>query len=188
MSYIFTKTKLQDAYIIEPKVFNDNRGYFFETYTKKDFWPIFKGDFVQENQSLSTTEGVIRGLHCQIGSFCQSKLVRVINGAVDDVIVDARKESPTFLKWDRIFLSADNHKTLFIPKGFLHGFVTKTKNVIFTYQVDAYYNKSSERAALYSDPLFGIDWGTDDPILSDKDKCNPLFQNAGIDFSFTGKI
>jgi dTDP-4-dehydrorhamnose 3,5-epimerase len=183
----FEKTILQDAYIITPDVFGDNRGYFFESYSKTKTKEIFDGEFIQDNQSLSTKKGVIRGLHCQAGEFSQTKLVRVVEGAVDDVIVDVRKGSPSYLKWIRVRLSGENQKQLFIPKGFLHAFVTVTDNVIFCYKVDEYYNKASERAVLYSDPMFGIDWGVKDPILSDKDLKNPLFKDSGVDFTYRGK-
>jgi len=106
---------------------------------------------------------------------------------VDDVIVDVRKGSPSYLKWIRVRLSGENQKQLFIPKGFLHAFVTVTDNVIFCYKVDEYYNKASERAVLYSDPMFGIDWGVKDPILSEKDLKNPLFKDSGVDFIYKGK-
>lgn len=181
------KTPLQDAYIITPDVFGDNRGYFFESYSKTKMKEIFDGEFIQDNQSLSTKKGVIRGLHCQAGEFSQTKLVRVVEGAVDDVIVDVRKGSPSYLKWIRVRLSGENQKQLFIPKGFLHAFVTVTDNVIFCYKVDEYYNKASERAVLYSDPIFGIDWGVKDPILSEKDLKNPLFKDSGVDFVYRGK-
>jgi dTDP-4-dehydrorhamnose 3,5-epimerase len=180
------KTILQDAYIITPDVFGDNRGYFFESYSKTKMKEIFDGEFIQDNQSLSTKKGVIRGLHCQAGKFSQTKLVRVVEGAVDDVIVDVRTGSPSYLKWIRVRLSGENQNQLFIPKGFLHAFVTVTDNVIFCYKVDEYYNKDSERAVLYSDPMFDIDWGVKNPILSDKDLKNPLFKDSGVDFSYRG--
>lgn len=178
---------LVDAYIITPDVYGDNRGYFFESYSKEKIKEVFSGEFIQDNQSLSSKKGVIRGLHCQAGDYSQTKLVRVINGAVDDVIVDVRKGSPTYLKWIRVRLDENNQKQLLIPKGFLHAFVTLTDNVIFCYKVDEYYNKASERAVLYSDPCFGIDWGVKEPILSDKDKKNPLFANSGVTFVYQEK-
>ena len=178
---------MQDAFVITPDVFGDNRGYFFESYSKVKMKGIFEGEFIQDNQSLSSKKGVIRGLHCQCGEFSQTKLVRVIEGAVDDVIVDVRRGSPTYLKWIRVRLSGENQKQLFIPKGFLHGFVTITDNVIFCYKVDEYYNKGSERAVLYSDPMFGINWGVQNPILSEKDLKNPLFKDANIDFAYWSK-
>jgi dTDP-4-dehydrorhamnose 3,5-epimerase len=184
---LFEKTILQDAYIITPDVFGDNRGYFFESYSKATINSIFNGEFVQDNQSLSTKSGVIRGLHCQSGNFSQTKLVRVVAGTVDDVIVDVRKGSPSYLKWIRVRLSGDNQKQLLIPKGFLHGFVTITDNVIFCYKVDEFYNKASERAVLYSDPIFGIDWGVKKPILSEKDLKNPFFLDSGVNFTYEAK-
>jgi dTDP-4-dehydrorhamnose 3,5-epimerase len=179
---------LVGAYIITPDIFGDNRGYFFESYSKVKLQGIFDGEFIQDNQSLSSKAGVIRGLHCQAGHFSQTKLVRVVEGAVDDVIVDVRKGSPTYLKWIRVRLSEENQKQLFIPKGFLHGFVTITDKVLFCYKVDEYYNKASERAVLYRDPLFGIDWGVKDPILSEKDLKNPLFKDANTGFVFGEKL
>jgi dTDP-4-dehydrorhamnose 3,5-epimerase len=181
------KTILQDTYIITPDIFGDNRGYFFESYSKEKMKQVFTGEFIQDNQSLSSKKEVIRGLHCQAGTYSQSKLVRVVAGAVDDVIVDVRKGSPSYLKWIRVRLDENNQKQLFIPKGFLHGFVTITDHVIFAYKVDEYFNKNSERGVLYNDPSFGIDWGVKDPILSDKDKKNPLFKDAGIDFTYEAK-
>jgi dTDP-4-dehydrorhamnose 3,5-epimerase len=178
------KTELQDAYIIEPDIFGDNRGYFFESFSKIKLEPIFKGEFIQDNQSLSSKKGVIRGLHCQDGIYSQTKLVRVVNGSVDDVIVDIRKGSPTYLKWIRVNLTGENQRQLFIPKGFLHGFVTLSDEVLFCYKVDEYYNKGSERGVLYNDPLFNIDWGIDSPILSEKDKVNPLFKDAKTSFVY----
>ena len=117
---LIKKTILQDAYLITPDVFGDNRGYFFESYSKTKMKEIFDGEFIQDNQSLSTKKGVIRGLHCQAGKFSQTKLVRVVEGAVDDVIVDVRTGSPSYLKWIRVRLSGENQNQLFIPKGFLH--------------------------------------------------------------------
>jgi dTDP-4-dehydrorhamnose 3,5-epimerase len=184
---IIKETPLKDAYLITPTIFGDNRGYFFESYSKKEILSVCPNEFVQDNQSLSTKKGVIRGLHCQAGEFSQTKIVRVVTGAVDDVIVDVREGSPTYLRWFRVRLSGENQTQLLIPKGFLHGFVTLTDDVLFCYKVDEYYNKASERAVLYSDPLFGIDWGIKDPILSSKDAANPLYQVSGIDFVYHGK-
>jgi dTDP-4-dehydrorhamnose 3,5-epimerase len=180
-------TVLRGVFVLTPKIYGDNRGYFFESYSKNEIKEIFNDEFIQDNQSLSTKKGVIRGLHCQAGEFSQTKLVRVVEGAVDDVVVDVRKGSPSYLKWIRVRLSGENQKQLFIPKGFLHAFVTVTDNVIFCYKVDEYYNKASERAVLYSDPIFGIDWGVENPILSDKDLKNPLFKDSGVDFTYRGK-
>jgi dTDP-4-dehydrorhamnose 3,5-epimerase len=182
MTYIIEKTRLEGAFVVSPKVFFDNRGYFFESFSKRDLIDIFPNEFVQDNQSLSLSKGILRGLHCQTGAHAQSKLIRVITGEVIDVIVDVRKESPTFLMWERISLSGKNHKMLFVPKGFLHGFVTLTNNVIFCYKVDEYYDKSSEKGVIYNDPLFSIDWGVDKPILSEKDKNNPPFNLSEISF------
>ncbi len=180
-------TTLKDAYLLKPNVHFDGRGYFFESYSKKDLLPFVKGEFVQDNQSLSTKKGVLRGLHLQRGVHSQGKLVRVVEGAVDDVIVDVRKGSPTYLRWEKFRLSAENFRMLYVPKGFLHGFVTLTDEVIFAYKVDEYYDRDSEQGVYYADPLFGIDWGVDEPILSDKDRANPLYFDSGIDFTYGGE-
>lgn len=171
--------------IIEPRVFEDERGYFFESFR----WDKFKeniGDigFVQDNESRSTY-GVLRGLHYQLPPFAQSKLVRVIEGSVLDVAVDIRKGSPTFAQHVAVELTSQNKRQLFIPRGFAHGFVVLSKEAVFSYKVDNYYNKESDRGILYSD--LGIDWRIKDVILSPKDEIQPplneaeLFQGALYD-------
>ncbi|AUC85511.1 dTDP-4-dehydrorhamnose 3,5-epimerase [Polaribacter sp. ALD11] len=153
------ETFLKGCFIIEPKIFGDNRGSFFEVFNKK----IFKEetgldiDFVQDNQSTSQ-KGVLRGLHMQKGAFGQAKLVRVVKGKVLDVAVDVRKDSPTYRKHFSIELSEENNKQLFVPRGFLHGFITLEDNTIFSYKCDNYYNKESEIGVTYNDLDLNIDW------------------------------
>ena len=178
-------TELDGAYLIEPDIFEDHRGCFFESFSKEKIAPVFNGEFVQDNQSLSRSAGTLRGLHCQKEPWCQSKLVRVINGAVDDVVVDIRKGSPTYLHWLKVRLTAENKLMLFMPKGFLHGFVTLTDDVIFCYKVDQYYHRESEQGVAFDDPLFGIDWGINNPVLSDKDRINPRYSEANLDFVYS---
>lgn len=169
---IFTKTPIKDVIIIEPVVFKDNRGYFFESYNEDEF--IKNGipnRFVQDNQSKSSY-GVIRGLHCQLGEHAQAKLVRVLEGKVLDVAVDIRKGSPTFGQHVAVELSADNKKQLFIPRGFLHGFSVLSPTAIFAYKCDNLYCKESEFGIRYDDHEIGIDWKipTDKIITSEKDR------------------
>ncbi len=168
----FTKTPIKDVIIIEPVVFKDNRGYFFESYNEDEF--IKNGipnRFVQDNQSKSSY-GVIRGLHCQLGEHAQAKLVRVLEGKVLDVAVDIRKGSPTFGQHVAVELSADNKKQLFIPRGFLHGFSVLSPTAIFAYKCDNLYCKESEFGIRYDDHEIGIDWKipTDKIITSEKDR------------------
>lgn len=177
----YTRTKISDVVICEPKVFGDHRGYFMESFKKAPFeqfigYPV---DFIQDNESKSS-KGVLRGLHFQKGEFAQSKLVRVIEGEVIDVTVDLRKGSPTFGKSVAVKLSADNKKQLFVPKGFAHGFVVLSESAIFSYKVDAPYNFDSEGGLAYNDPELNIDWGMneDELILSEKDTQNPSLKEA----------
>ena len=167
-----TETYLKGCFIIEPKVFEDNRGNFFEIFNQREF-QIKTGlmvNFVQDNQSISQ-RGVLRGLHMQKGEFSQAKWVRVIKGKVLDVAVDYRSNSPTFGKYFSIELSDKNNKQLFIPRGFLHGFATLEDNTIFSYKCDNYYNKEAEFGVIYNDKLLDIDWGLkrEEIILSKRD-------------------
>lgn len=173
----FIKTKIKDVIIVEPHIFKDNRGYFFESYNKKEF--IDNGincNFVQDNQSMSEY-GVIRGLHCQLGEYSQAKLVRVIKGKVLDVVIDIRPKSKTFGKHIAVELSEENQKQLFVPRGFLHGFSTLSKSAIFSYKCDNYYNKESEYGVLFNDSDLNIDWmiPKEKIIASEKDLCNNSF-------------
>lgn len=166
----FTETKIKDVYIIEPQVFGDNRGYFMETYSKKEFENAgLNYDFVQDNQSKST-KGVLRGLHFQINNQ-QAKLVRVIKGAVFDVAVDLRKDSPTYGEYVGVELSAENNKQLLVPRGFAHGFLVTTEEAEFVYKCDNFYTPGDEGGLMYNDETINIKWPMDiKPILSDKDK------------------
>ena len=171
-----TETNLMDVKIIEPAVFGDHRGFFTESYSKKAFSEVgITFDFVQDNHSLSVEAGVIRGLHFQKGEAAQTKLIRVVSGAVLDVIVDIRKGSPTYGKSEGYILSADNQRQLLVPKGFAHGFVTLTPNVNFLYKCDNYYNAEADAGIAFDDPALGIDWPLDlsKAILSEKDKQHP---------------
>ena len=171
-----TETKLMDVKIVEPAVFGDHRGFFTESYSKEAFNEVgITFDFVQDNHSLSVEAGVIRGLHFQKGEAAQTKLIRVVSGAVLDVIVDIRKGSPTYGKSEGYILSADNQRQLLVPKGFAHGFVTLTPNVNFLYKCDNYYSAEADAGIAFDDPALGIDWPLDlsKAILSEKDKQHP---------------
>jgi len=181
----FIETKIKDLYIIEPKIWKDQRGYFYESYNKQSFEQAgIKPDFVQDNQSLSQ-KGTLRGLHAQAPPYAQGKLVRVIKGRVMDVAVDFRKGSETFGENIAIELSGDNHRMLWIPPGFLHGFATLEDQTIFTYKVSGgLYNKAAEFGVIWNDPALNIDWGIskDELILSDKDQILPLFKDVESPF------
>jgi len=180
-----TKTKIKDLYIIEPDVFNDSRGYFFESYTKKKLDALLPGNytFVQDNESKSSY-GVLRGLHYQLAPYSQTKLVRVIQGSVYDVAVDIRKDSPTFAQWVGVELTGENKKQLLIPKGFAHGFVVLSESAVFAYKCDEYYNPKAERGIIFDDPALGIDWKIDpaDMIIADRDRKWPVLAEAEINF------
>lgn len=173
----FIDTSIEGLKVFEPRVFGDDRGYFFESYNKNSF--IAAGiptEFVQDNESRSVY-GVLRGLHYQCGEYAQAKLVRVVEGAVLDVAVDIRKDSSTYGQSYSVRLSAENKRQLFIPRGFAHGFVVLSPTAIFCYKCDNFYNKESEGGLRFDDPTLGIDWEIEaaDIILSEKDKVNPLF-------------
>ncbi len=173
-----TKTEIDGVFIIEPQVFEDERGYFFESYNKEKLKEQgIDYDFIQDNQSKSKY-GTIRGIHFQKGEYAQAKLVRVLEGMVLDVAVDLRKDSPTFGKHVAVELSAENRRQLMIPRGFGHGFSVLSETAVFAYKCDNVYNKASEGGLRYNDPKLGIDWkiDTDKAILSDKDKVNPLLE------------
>jgi len=171
-----TETKLKGCFVIEPRVFNDDRGYFFESYNKEKFEELTgsKVDFVQDNESFST-KGVLRGLHFQKGEHAQAKLVRVIHGEVLDVAVDIRPESETFLQVEAVRLSAENKKQLFVPRGFAHGFIVLSDTVVFNYKCDNFYNKASEGGIIYNDGALNIDWilNPSEFLVSEKDLILP---------------
>ena len=180
------KTDLDGVVIIEPRIFNDERGYFFESFSERDFFAnVREIHFVQDNESKSSY-GVLRGLHFQKPAFAQSKLVRVIKGAVLDVAVDIRVGSPTFGKYVAVELSADNHRQFFIPRGFAHGFSVLSDEVIFQYKCDNFYAPQYEGAIAWNDPSLNIDWRipADDVVLSEKDKKHPLLKDAEWLFNF----
>lgn len=176
---IATETKLKDCFIIEPRVFQDDRGYFFESFNQEAFNKLIgkSVNFVQDNESFSS-RGVIRGLHFQKGEFAQAKLVRVVKGAVLDVAVDIRKESPTFGQHISVELTEKNKKQLFVPRGFAHGFSVLSETAIFSYKCDNFYNKESEAGILYNDPSLNIDWKIklEEAQLSDKDIILPTIE------------
>lgn len=178
-----TPLKLQGASIIEPVVHGDSRGYFMESYNDALLEQQgIKYDFIQDNQSLSAEPGVLRGLHYQLNPKAQTKLIRVLSGAIYDVIVDIRRNSPTFGQWVGVILSEHNHRQLLVPKGFAHGFCTIGSNTQVLYKVDEYYSPENDRGILWNDPALNIDWPTSSPILSDKDQRHPLLQDADLNF------
>lgn len=181
------KTILQDAFVITPIVYGDSRGWFMETYTKEKLKGVTDVEFVQDNQSYSSQKGIIRGLHCQLNPHCQTKLIRCTKGKIIDVIVDIREGSPTYKKHFKIELSEENKKQLFIPKGFLHGFLTLTDEVEVQYKVDDYYSKECDRSVKFNDPELGVEWDEENPILSDKDKNAPLFKDSDCRFYYKEK-
>lgn len=165
-----TKTAIEGLLIVQPRVFEDPRGYFFESWSDREFRKAgILETFVQDNQSLSS-KGVLRGLHFQAPPSAQGKLVRVITGAVLDVAVDIRKSSPTYGRHVAVTLSEKNKTMLYIPPGFAHGFLTLEDNTIFSYKVTGYYDKNAEGTLLWNDSQVGIEWGISDPVLSEKDK------------------
>ena len=176
------KTSIEGLLIIKPDVFKDDRGYFFETYNKERFAKAgLTMDFVQDNESKSA-KGVLRGLHFQKPPYAQGKLVRVTKGAVMDVAVDLRKDSPTYGKWESVVLTEENKLQFWIPEGFAHGFVTLEDDTIFAYKCTNVYNKESEGSLLWNDPDINIEWNIKNPILSEKDKVSPLFKNFETPF------
>ena len=173
------ETKLKDCYILEPDRFGDNRGWFSESYNKKVFEDLgLNYDFVQDNESFSAKKGVLRGLHFQNNPYTQAKIVRCTRGAVYDVAVDIRHDSPTYGMWVGVELSEENGRQLLIPRGFLHGFQTLTDNVKFAYKCDNYYNKESDGGVMYNDPDIGVVWPIEDPILSERDKHHPKLKEG----------
>ena len=170
------KTAIEGLVIIEPRVFGDSRGYFFESYNARDFAQVADITFVQDNESRSCY-GVVRGLHFQKPPYAQSKLVRVVEGRVLDVAVDIRRNSPTYGQHVAIELTADNHRQLFLPQGMAHGFAVLSETAVFQYKCDNLYHPESEGAIAWNDPTLAIDWhlSAADVILSDKDKNHPSF-------------
>ena len=180
---VVKETILKGCYTLHPKVFEDKRGYFIESYNENTFKKSLGQDinFVQDNESQSS-KGVLRGLHYQTGKFAQAKLVRVIKGKVLDVAVDLRKDSLTFGKHVSAILSEENKTQLFIPRGFAHGFLVLEDDTIFSYKCDNFYNKESEAGIIYNDKDLNIDWkfSENELILSEKDMSLPSFKNAEL--------
>lgn len=184
------KTDIEGVVIIEPRIFRDDRGYFFESFSQREFQEkVCNTVFVQDNESKSSY-GVLRGLHFQKPPYAQSKLVRVIKGAVLDVAVDIRKGSPTFGQHVAVELTEDNHRQFFIPRGFAHGFSVLTDEVIFQYKCDNFYAPQSEGALAWDDPDLGIDWRlpAEKVILSEKDRNHSRLKDADWLFDFNEKL
>ncbi len=173
-----TETGISGLVIIEPQVFGDHRGFFMESWSQRAMEEAgLHYNFVQDNHSSSTVKGTLRGIHFQYGDKSQAKLVRCARGAVIDVAVDLRKDSPTYKQWYAVELSEENKKQFMIPRGFGHGFVTLTDHVEFMYKADNYYAPEADGGIRWNDPEFGIDWGVEKPILSDKDANSPFFKD-----------
>ncbi len=178
-----SETELDGVLIIEPKVFGDNRGWFMETYSRRDFEDAgITAEFVQDNRSFSSKKGIIRGLHFQRNPMCQAKLLTCLKGEILDVAVDLRKDSPTYKKWISVKLTAENKKQIFIPKGFAHGFLTLTDDVEIMYKCDELYSPECDGGIRFDDPEIGVEWGVENPILSEKDKNAPFLKDIKLDF------
>lgn len=179
----FKETKFQGAWIIQPMVFSDGRGFFYESFSQRELEEHnITRPFVQDNHSLSREIGVLRGLHFQLPPHAQAKLVRVTAGRVQDVIVDIRTDSPTYGQWQSFELSAENCTQLYIPRGFAHGFVTLVPDTEFLYKVDNYYAPESDSGIIWNDETLAIDWPDIDPILSDKDAALKPFAELSSPF------
>lgn len=178
------ETSIQGLLEIDPLVFGDDRGYFFESYNLEKFRAVgIDLDFVQDNQSKSAA-GVLRGLHFQNPPYAQGKLVRVIHGSVIDVAVDIRAGSPTYGKHHKVLLTGENKKMFWIPPGFAHGFATLEDDTIFSYKCTDFYNKESEGSLRWNDPQLAIEWGIENPSLSEKDREAPLFADLKTQFKY----
>lgn len=179
----FIEQKIKGVWVIEPKVFGDARGYFFESFRQEEFDKHIGHhvEFIQDNESKSSY-GVLRGLHYQKGEFAQAKLVRVVKGCVLDVAVDIRKSSPTFGQYVAVELSEDNKKQLYIPRGFAHGFVVKSPEAIFCYKVDNVYAPQAEAGIVFNDPTINVEWGVPEKnvLLSAKDTVSPKLLDAEV--------
>lgn len=184
MPFNATRVEIPEVVLIEPKVFGDERGFFMESYSLRDFEAIgIAAQFVQGNHSLSQGP-VLRGLHYQKEPMAQAKLVRCIRGAIYDVAVDIREGSPTYGQWVGAELSGDNKRQLYMPRGFAHGFCVLSDEAEVVYKVDNYYSPEHDRGIIYNDPEIGIEWPVDAPILSDKDMRHPLLKDADNNFVF----
>jgi len=180
------QTEFPGLVVIEPRVFNDDRGYFFESFQEERYREAgISQKFIQDNESKSV-KNVVRGLHYQLGEFAQAKLVRVVQGCVLDVVVDLRAGSPTFGKWFSVELSEDNKKQLFVPRGFAHGFSVLSETAVFAYKCDNGYNQAAERSIHPFDPQLNIDWRVErsSAIVSEKDSKGPSFESAEMNFTY----
>lgn len=178
-----TSTALDGVLIVETDVFGDNRGFFTESYNQQKFNEAgIEFNFIQDNHSLSQEAGTLRGMHYQLSPKAQTKLVRVLSGAIYDVVIDLRKNSSTYGNWQGFILSDANKRQLLVPKGFAHGFCTLTAATQVLYKVDEYYSKEHDRGIRWDDPALAIDWPTANVILSEKDKIHPGFNEAEHDF------
>lgn len=179
------ETKLKKVYIIEPKVHGDSRGWFTESWSKRNFEEIgLDYDFAQDNHSFSANKGTLRGLHFQSEPKAQAKLVRCTRGAILDVAVDIREGSPTYGQWVSEKLSEENKKQILIPRGFAHGFVTLTDDVEVQYKADEYYSPEHDGGFAWDDPSICVDWGIENPILSEKDRKAPLLKDSKANFVY----
>lgn len=181
------ETKLPGIKLIDPAVHGDHRGFFMESYNLSRF--IENGIpnvFIQDNHSLSAEAGVLRGLHYQLSPKAQTKLLRVVSGAIYDVVLDIRKGSPTFGQWEGFILSASNKRQLFVPQGFAHGFCTLVPNTEVLYKVDEFYSPEHDRGIAWNDPILGIDWPLVNPTLSEKDSKHPVLADVEINFIYEG--
>lgn len=178
-------TEIAEVKIVKPLVFGDNRGWFYESYSYEKLKHLgINTQFVQDNRSYSSEKGTLRGIHFQKSPMAQTKLITCTSGRILDVAVDLRKGSPTYLKWVSVELSEENKLMLYIPKGFGHGFVTLTDNVEVLYKVDEYYSKENDRSIKFDDKEIGVNWGVQNPILSQKDLTAPSLSESDVDFVY----
>lgn len=183
------QTDLPDVRILTPRVFGDNRGWFMESWSKRDLDRAgLSFEFLQDNHSFSAQKGTLRGLHFQKDPYAQAKLVRCARGAIMDVAVDIRRGSAFYGKWTAVELSADNRKQFLIPRGFAHGFLTLTDDVEILYKADQYYSPEADRSVAWNDPAIGIQWGIVSPILSLKDQNAPLLADSDANFVYGGNV
>ena len=184
MTFTFRRLQIPDVILVEPKLLSDNRGFFYESFKESDFFKngITK-KFVQDNFSHSTRD-VIRGLHYQQKPKAQAKLITVVSGKIFDVAVDIRKNSPSYGKWISEILSEDDHKLLYVPEGFAHGFCVLSQEADIFYKVNNEYSKEHERGIVWNDPTVNISWPIEEPIISDKDNKLPLLKNSDSDFTY----
>lgn len=179
-------TTFEDAFILEPNIFGDHRGFFMESYNAKMFEEFgLSYAFIQDNHSLSVEAGTLRGLHYQLDPYAQTKLVRVVRGAIYDVIVDIRKDSPTYGQWQGYIITEENKRQLLVPRGFAHGFCTLVKKTEVLYKVDNFYSAQHDRGIQWNDPQLNIDWPVKEPILSEKDSMHPNLKDAENTLGFS---